>query len=277
MTVFLYPNLKKDPRLRVTRRAVSYLLEQKVRVLLKNDCDPIEGTISVSAEEGFPQADAVLSVGGDGTLLRAAKKCVLFDVPILGVNIGRTGFLATCEVSEIEEKLALLLQGEYQLDPRSLLEGTLNGASRYALNDIVLYNSQRQQAMDYSIYCDGSLVSAFRGDGVIVATPTGSTAYSLSAGGPILDSHIAGFVVNAICSHSLKNPPIVFSADRKITIRVNARDEQQALVSYDGGSLHPLEQGQEVSVHLAKKPVKLISFTPAEQFEAIDKKLLGRR
>lgn len=277
MTVFLYPNLKKDPELQVTRAAVDYLLEQKVRVLLKNDCGIIEGAVSVSAENGIPQADAVLSVGGDGTLLRAAKKCVPYDVPILGVNIGRTGFLATCEVSELKEKIDLFLRGEYELDPRSLLKGTVSGASRFALNDIILYNEQRQQAMDFSIYCDGSLVSAFRGDGVIVATPTGSTAYSLSAGGPILDSHIAGFVVNAICSHSLKNPPIVFSADRKITIRVNARDEQKAQVSYDGGSLHPLEQGQEVSVQLAQKPVKLISFTPAEQFEAIDKKLLGRR
>lgn len=277
MTVFLYPNLKKDPELKVTQTAVGYLLKRNVRVLLKSDCGTIEGTVSASADEGIPQADAVLSVGGDGTLLRAAKKCVPHKVPILGVNIGRTGFLATCEVDELEEKIDLLLKGQYSLDLRSMLHGSANELSRLALNDIVIYNAQRQQAMDFSIYCDGSLVSSFRGDGVIVATPTGSTAYSLSAGGPILDSHIAGFVVNAICSHSLKNPPIVFSADRKITVRVDSRDEQKALVSFDGGSLHPLEQGQEVSVQLAPLPVKLISFTPAEQFEAIDKKLIGRR
>ena len=281
MTVYLYPNPKKDVSLSITARAAAYLLSRGASVLMEEPYAAqldLPGLETAAPLEGIPRADAVITVGGDGTLLRAAKKCLPSDTPILGINVGRTGFLATCEVEELEEKFSRLREGRYEYDQRRLLEATAPGAwNRTALNDIVIYSGQRQQAMDYSIYCDGSLVSRCRGDGVIVATPTGSTAYSLSAGGPVLDAHIAGFVVNAICAHSLKNPPIVFSADRKITIQVDAREGESAQVSCDGGNLYTLRAGDQVAIRLSPHPIRLISFTPAEQFEAIDKKLLGRR
>ena len=281
MTIYLYPNPKKDPDLQITARAARFLLDCGAEVIMDPGYCGLLGFNGIRLsppEEGIPLSQAVITIGGDGTLLRAAKKCLTSDTPILGVNVGRTGFLATCEVEELEEKFLRLLKGQYEYDQRSLLEATAPGPwNRTALNDIVLYSSQRQQAMDYSIYCDGSLVTRCRSDGVIVATPTGSTAYSLSAGGPVLDAHIAGFVVNAICAHSLKDPPIVFSADRKITIQVDAREGEFAQVSCDGGTLYPLHAGDQVRVQLSPHPIRLISFTPAEQFEAIDKKLLGRR
>ena len=281
MTIYLYPNPKKDPGLSITAETASKLVAMGASVLVEESYGKELGLEEIrfaDPDQGIPRSQAVITIGGDGTLLRAAKKCLASDTPILGINVGRTGFLATCEVDELEEKLGRLLAGEYEFDERRLLEAAAPGPwNRTALNDIVIYSGQRQQAMDYSIYCDGSLVSRCRGDGVIVATPTGSTAYSLSAGGPVLDAHIAGFVVNAICAHSLKNPPIVFSADRKITIQVDAREGESAQVSCDGGNLYTLHGGDQVGIQLSPTPIRLISFTPAEQFEAIDRKLRGRR
>ena len=159
--------------------------------------------------ECFPRTDVILTIGGDGTILHEANFTLQYQKPILGINIGRCGFLATCEVDEMEEKLAALVRGEYMLDSRMLLYVRVlgeDGWEGHALNDVVVTKGRLQQAIDFSIYCDDILVEHYRGDGVIVATPTGSTAYSLAAGGPILDSQTKGIVVTPICPHSLTSP-----------------------------------------------------------------------
>ena len=224
-------------------------------------------------------AGALVTVGGDGTILHAAKACFALERPLLGINLGRTGFLATCEVDEMQEKLTLLAQGKFGLDPRALLKATVAGDEGHpqtALNDVVIYKGRQVQTIDFDIFCDDILVNHVRSDGVIVATPTGSTAYSLSAGGPILDAHVRGIVVTPICAHSLHSPSIVFAADRRITIRVDSAARDHALLSSDGEQERALQQGGAVQVELLDRCVKLITFNPADQFDAIDKKLRGR-
>lgn len=217
MTVYISPNPGKEQAADTARRAAQLLLMQGAVVLMRDDLKEscyVEGVQYLPLEECLQRTDVILTIGGDGTILHEANFTLQYQKPILGINIGRCGFLATCEVDEMEEKLAALVRGEYMLDSRMLLYVRVlgeDGWEGHALNDVVVTKGRLQQAIDFSIYCDDILVEHYRGDGVIVATPTGSTAYSLAAGGPILDSQTKGIVVTPICPHSLTSPAMVFA------------------------------------------------------------------
>ena len=223
--------------------------------------------------------DIVITVGGDGTLLHAAAWAARWSKPVLGINVGRVGFLATVEASELEllEKIA---SGEYTLDKRLMLTARISGNHPYqndALNDIVICKGSRTNTIRFEVYCDDILVNSYRGDGVILATPTGSTAYSLSAGGPILDAGIRGILVTPICAHSLNTPPMVFSANRRIRIVTSEYGQcGGAYLSTDGRDYVALEPKDEILIDVSSKCLSLVSFYEADQFRAIDKKLKGR-
>lgn len=264
----------------VLLQATQLLLAEGTRVVLaaEDGFAPPDGAVCLPGAQALTQADAVVTVGGDGTMLHAAKECARHGLPVLGINLGRTGFLATCELDEMEQKLHKLAAGEFSVEHRALLQAECTGAdgSLIALNDLVVYSGQRRQTVDLDILCDGLPVSNCRGDGVILATPTGSTAYSLSAGGPILDARIRGLVVTSICAHSLQRPAIVFAADRRITVRPGADQRGPILISSDGEREIELPAGGELRAGLSEKSVKLITFNGTDQFDAIDKKLRGR-
>lgn len=264
----------------VLLQAAQLLLAEGTRVVLaaEDGFAPPDGAVCLPGAQALTQADAVVTVGGDGTMLHAAKECARHGLPVLGINLGRTGFLATCELDEMEQKLHKLATGEFSVEHRALLQAECTGADGplIALNDLVVYSGHRRQTVDLDILCDGLPVSNCRGDGVILATPTGSTAYSLSAGGPILDARIRGLVVTSICAHSLQRPAIVFAADRRITVRPCADQRGPILISSDGEREIELPAGGELRAGLSEKSVKLITFNGTDQFDAIDKKLRGR-
>lgn len=264
----------------VLLQATQLLLAEGTRVVLaaEDGFAPPDGAVCLPGAQALTQADAVVTVGGDGTMLHAAKECSRHGLPVLGINLGRTGFLATCELDEMEQKLHKLAAGEFSVEHRALLQAECTGADGplIALNDLVVYSGHRRQTVDLDILCDGLPVSNCRGDGVILATPTGSTAYSLSAGGPILDARIRGLVVTSICAHSLQRPAIVFAADRRITVRPGADQRGPILISSDGEREIELPAGGELRAGLSEKSVKLITFNGTDQFDAIDKKLRGR-
>ena len=179
----------------------------------------------------------------------------------------------------METKLAAVARGQYSLDNRMLLYVRVLGDPNWeghALNDVVVTKGRLQQAIDFSVYCDNILVEHFRGDGVIVATPTGSTAYSLAAGGPILDSQTKGIVVTPICPHSLATPPMVFAQERKINICVGQVADDEVFISCDGDDGYTLRAGATAVVRLSDQNVQLITFSRADQFQAIDQKLRSR-
>ena len=229
--------------------------------------------------KAFELCDVIVTVGGDGTILHAARQSLGYNKPLLGINIGRMGFLATVEAYEME-KLERLVHGEYILDRRSILSVSVDGQNRFrqtALNDVVISKSGISQTVDVEIFCDDILVNHYQGDGVVIATPTGSTAYSLSAGGPVLDAHIAGLVVTPICAHSLHSPSMVFSAGRRLRVSLSSPlGPHNALLSCDGRSPETISCQDTVDVALSDKYISLICFNEADQFEAIDKKLKGR-
>jgi len=279
MTVLLVTNPTKDSGYAVTGQAAALLHELGVAVVMAQPVFESKVPIRfLPEEEAYREADFVITIGGDGTLLKAGLDCVHYGKPVLGVNLGRTGFLATCEVEEMPEKLRLLAEGRYTLDPRGLLLArSANGWQAEAINDVVLFGRTRMHPMDYKVYCDGCFVSSYRSDGLILATPTGSTAYSLAAGGPILDSQTKGIVVTPICPHSLASPAMVFAQERKINLCVGQVADEEVFISCDGNAGYSVKAGATAEVRLSDQVVQLITFSKADQFQAIDQKLRGRR
>ena len=282
MTVYISPNPGKSSTRELALRAAQILRTHGASVLMeqkwKQDCN-IAGVEYLPFEACMEQTDVILTIGGDGTILHVANLTLSYHKPILGINLGRCGFLATCEVDELETKLSAVARGRYSLDSRMLLYVRVlgdDGWEGHALNDVVVTKGRLQQAIDFSVYCDDILVEHFRGDGVIVATPTGSTAYSLAAGGPILDSQTKGIVVTPICPHSLATPPMVFAQERKINICVGQVADDEVFISCDGDDGYTLRAGATAVVRLSDQNVQLITFSRADQFQAIDQKLRSR-
>lgn len=283
MTVYISPNPGKAMAYGISQRAAQILLTHGAQVLmhdgLQAECMTM-GVVYLSQKECLERTDVILTIGGDGTILHEANLSLEYRKPILGINLGRCGFLATCEVDEMEAKLSAVARGEYSLDNRMLLYVRVLGDDSWeghALNDVVMTKGRLQQAVDFSIYCDDILVEHYRGDGVIVATPTGSTAYSLAAGGPILDSQTKGIVVTPICPHSLASPAMVFAQERKINLCVGQVADEEVFISCDGDAGYSVKAGATAEVRLSDQVVQLITFSKADQFQAIDQKLRGRR
>lgn len=283
MTVYISPNPGKAMAYGISQRAAQILLNHGAQVLmhdgLQAECMTM-GVVYLSQKECLERTDVILTIGGDGTILHEANLSLEYRKPILGINLGRCGFLATCEVDEMEAKLSAVARGEYFLDNRMLLYVRVLGDDSWeghALNDVVMTKGRLQQAVDFSIYCDDILVEHYRGDGVIVATPTGSTAYSLAAGGPILDSQTKGIVVTPICPHSLASPAMVFAQERKINLCVGQVADEEVFISCDGDAGYSVKAGATAEVRLSDQVVQLITFSKADQFQAIDQKLRGRR
>lgn len=282
MTVYIVPNPGKASANEVAFRAAQILLNQGAQVVMSDEASAgwsMQGVKYLPASKCPAEADVILTIGGDGTILHEANQTLEYHKPILGVNLGRCGFLATCEVNELETKLSAVARGEYSLDSRMLLYTRILGDETWeghALNDVVVAKGRLQQAIDFSIYCDDILVEHYRGDGVIVATPTGSTAYSMAAGGPILDSQTKGIVVTPLCPHSLASPAMVFAQERKLKICVGQVADDEVFISCDGAAGYSLKAGATAEVRLSDQIVQLITFGRADQFQAIDQKLRSR-
>ncbi len=283
MTVYISPNPGKAMAYGISQRAAQILLTHGAQVLMQTELQEECNTMGVQylpQKECLQKTDVILTIGGDGTILHEANLSLEYRKPILGINLGRCGFLATCEIDEMETKLSAVARGDFVLDNRMLLYVRVLGDDSWeghALNDVVMTKGRLQQAIDFSIYCDDILVEHYRGDGVIVATPTGSTAYSLAAGGPILDSQTKGVVVTPICPHSLASPAMVFAQERKINICVGQVADEEVFISCDGAAGYSLRAGATAEVRLSDQIVQLITFSKADQFQAIDQKLRGRR
>ncbi len=253
-TIGIYPNTEKDHAFAGTAQVVGHLAG-RARLLAPEslrECMTGEWTESltfVGDEVFFREPDAVLVLGGDGSILRAARGCMATGIPLLGINLGRIGYMAELELDELD-RLEDLLAGRFTVERRMLLEAEYAGQTLAALNEAVLGGPSIFGIVEIELYCDGKPVNLYRADGLIASTPTGSTAYSLSAGGAVVDPRMDAIILTPICSHSLNATPIVFSADSELVMRgVGARDEQLYL-SIDG--LEPITIGRGEAVHLRR-------------------------
>lgn len=224
--------------------------------------------------------DLVIVVGGDGSILHAGRVLANHDVPVIGVNRGRLGFLADVNPDEVYSKLQSVLKGEYKLDKRFLLEMSLQNKhgktiySAMALNDIVLHAGKSVHMIDFELSIDGQYVYRQHSDGLIMATPTGSTAYALSAGGPIMHPSMDAISLVPLNPHALSSRPIVISGSSEITIQIHADNRMQPMVSADGQSSIPIEESH--TLRIRKHPSKLqLLHPPGYDFYAACRTKLG--
>ncbi len=223
--------------------------------------------------------DALLSFGGDGTLLRGARMLEGRGVPILGVNLGKVGFLTSVSRNAMPAALDALVGGRYITEPRQALKAVIQDAEGHstpldlALNDVVVHKGGVARVIRLDVEVQGESVGPYSADGIIVATPTGSTAYSLSAGGPIVVPGVQALVITPICAHTLAVRPLVFPASWDVVIRPVDPDEPEVIVSVDGQVVTHLGAGSRVRVQVAESPVKLVRVGPEGYFQRMRQKL----
>jgi len=232
--------------------------------------------------DDIENADLIVAIGGDGTMLHASRIARESGTPILGVNHGRLGFLADITPDEMIASLDHVLQGNYSSDSRLLLEVNLrhsNGEelTAFALNDVVLQRFGTGRMVDFETRVEGRYVNTHSGDGLIVATPTGSTAYSLSCGGPIIEPQLDAVVIVPVCPHTLTDRPIVISASQAIEVTLLERDDTKAEVTVDGFSIGDIVPTDKLRISAAKNRVTLLHPPGYDFYEILRSKLFWGR
>ncbi len=279
MKIFLLPNPLKKNAIQVAEHAVSILATAGATIVMEEEHQKYGfGDVGFcSCSEAWQSCDLVVTLGGDGTILHVAQQAMQHQKPVLGVNFGRLGYLTALEKDELE-KLRRLLAGQYVVENRSMLAFKITGSEHagFALNDITFFKAQPERIVNVDIYCDETKISSFRGDGVVFATPTGSTAYSMSAGGPIVDARLGGIIATQICAHIVKMPSMVFAGDRVLRVVSKCAGGDRVLVSYDGHASHTLPDHAEAVIYQSEHTMPLVQFSDANQLQAIDNKLKGR-
>jgi len=269
--------LRDRPRaVRLARRMIAWLARHGFRVLLDAEAG-LPGAPALPKEALAREADLIVVLGGDGTLLSIARRTGP-DTPILGVNMGELGFLTEVAEDEAMSMLARVTAGRYDLDRRMTLAARLERGARVAgrfraLNDVVITNGARARIIEFAVSVDGLPLTTYRADGIIVATPTGSTAYSLSAGGPIVEPTVEVLLLSPISPHTLSNRPVVLRPDARVRIEI-ARREQDALLTLDGQEVVPLAGGDVVEVRRGQRPVSLVR-SPDRTYYAVLRSKLG--
>ena len=232
-------------------------------------------------EQVSPQVDCIIVLGGDGTLLQAAVDLAELDIPFLGINMGTLGFLTEVNKDGIKSALEKLIREEFRIEKRMMLLGrsyeaeTVKDETR-ALNDIVITRRGSLQIINFNIYVNGQLLHRFHGDGVIVATPTGSTGYSLSAGGPIVEPKAELILLTPICPHSMHNRSIVLSSKDRVTVEIeSSRDgeTQEVEAIFDGCHKVLLRTGEKIEISKSKKTTGIVKLSQVSFLEVLHRKL----
>jgi len=220
------------------------------------------------------ECDALVTVGGDGTLISTVRRSFDFDIPVLGVYAGNLGFLADVNLSELDEFVSNMINGKYRIDKRAILKATIkkeeSEISMYAFNDVVLTRSSISSMIHIETLVDSKAFNTYHGDGVILSTPTGSTAYNLAAGGPVLFPLTNVFALTPICPHSLTQRPVVLPGEYAIEMRTS---DEKALIIVDGQEKHELKLGESLHMRLSKKRVMLIHREEFNYFDVLKEKL----
>ena len=278
MKIAVIPNLNKRDAEAYTARIVSLLRQCGAEVLMHASlAGDYGGTVAcVSHEEMVARCDVVIAVGGDGTIIHTARHASRADKPILGVNLGRLGFLAGVERDELY-LLRRLFDGSYTVRRHMMLDVTVHGAAGEktycALNDAVVSGAQ-SKIFDFGLSVDGSETYRFRADGLILATPTGSTAYSLSAGGPGLDPQMDCILLTPICPHSLFNRSTVFSADKRLTVSADSEYSGDVFLTVDGDAPIRIARSDTISVRRSERATLLIKMDDRNFYDIVNRKIL---
>ncbi len=274
----LITNAYKDTELRLTKQIMQYITEKggKAQGFLCNTDSEPENDFD---ESQIPQdTDGILVLGGDGTLIRAATRVKKRQIPLIGVNLGTLGYLCELEEATVFPAIDRLMQGDYITEERMMLTGHRAGETggRAALNDIVIHRSGSLVILSLHVYVNGKFLSTYHADGMILATPTGSTGYNMSAGGPIVDPKARMMLLTPINAHNLNSKSIVFGAEDVIEVEIESRrckEEDQAVVSFDGDAAAQLRAGDRFVISQASHITNICKLSNQSFLELLRKKM----
>lgn len=273
MNIGIYSNLTRDINGKAAIKIASYLQKKGIAVAC---CSHME-SLSISAKlcskkELAMHSDIIIVLGGDGTILRIVQECAKFDCKIFAINLGNIGFLTEIEDIEIEKGIELILNNEYEHDDRILLDVSYKDKHYYALNEAVIARGAQTKMVKIKLRIDEVNVDIINSDGIIVSSPTGSTAYSLSAGGPVIDPSVSAFCLTPISPHSLQSRPIVISDEKMIEIELlNA--SPCACLNIDGEDISTMEIGEKIRIKKSSLIARFIRFDDYNFYRNLMKKL----
>ncbi|MBQ5310704.1 MAG: NAD(+)/NADH kinase [Oscillospiraceae bacterium] len=279
MKAVIHPNFSKKNCMETTQKVCSILHDMDVSLIsytrLSDRFPVTDGIAFCEPDEAVSQCDVMIAIGGDGTILEASSYAAKYNKCLLGINTGRLGFMASIE-SDGLDGLKKLISGDYTAQDRMLLEIehiTRDGSSIYtALNDAVI--SAVGRLCDFEICSCGTVATDVRADGIIFSTPTGSTAYALSAGGPILSPDLECIQMTPICPHSLSSRTIIFSPDKPLEATASVREPDKIRLSIDGSDCGVLERGDKLIIRRSEKRLRLIDIEGNSFFKAVSNKLM---
>ena len=280
--IILYPNMQRDIGFEMSRR-VSEMLRKHGKPtvfcpVFDNDssaCIPPPGLETVAIEDELPSAEMIITFGGDGTILRAARAAADLGVPILGINLGGKGFIAEIESEDVDLIDKAITEG-FKIENRMMLdvEVTRDGNvihGDFALNDAVIKGDNK--VIDLTLLGDGQRISHFSGDGAVIATPTGSTAYSMAAGGPIVEPAAHNIIVTPICAHTLEAKSFILVSDRRVSVEIGYRKQNPAYMSVDGGEHISIQSGDIINVYKSEKYARFIRLSSRSFYKKVSEKL----
>lgn len=277
---FVITNALTDVGLTHTHQIADYITEKggSCRYIVSVDKN---GAYPVTADMVEKDVDAVLVIGGDGTLIRAARDLVERHIPLIGVNLGHLGYLCELEENSVFAAIDEMLDGHYTIEKRMMLTGYVVKENKrmhemQALNDIVIHRTGPLQIVNLNVYVNGEYLYNFKADGIILATPTGSTGYSMSAGGPIVDPKANMLLMTPINAHTLNAKSIVIGAEDEVMIEIGTRHEQkdeQVEVSFDGDYSVKLKVGDRIVVHKAEASTNILRLSKMSFLEILRKKM----
>ena len=270
--IALFPNANKTASLEITKQIASFLQQRNCTVIADEPAATALKIDHVSTIEP-DLIDYKISLGGDGTILQLIHNYYDITAPLLGINLGSLGFLADIPQGKIYESLELLLDGQYFIEKRMMMSGTTNkNKNCFALNELVFHRADNPSLIELAVTVDGKYLNSFTADGLIISTPTGSTAYSLAAGGPILSPNLRAFVITPISPHTISNRPIVLMPNQQIEIKV-INSIKPVEITYDGISSFKLVDGEIFTIKSSNDELKLIKMNGHNYFSTLREKL----
>lgn len=282
-TFYIVYNPDKDDDAQVLARLRDYIQEKNC-VSGYMDCYSFSALGKDEVVRVLSGYDCILVLGGDGTLLNAASTVSHVDIPLFGINLGTVGFLTEGEVTNLAAIMERLLSDDFSIQERMMIRGSVRSGDnavlrKRALNDIVISRAGFSRLIGLDVYVNGSFLNAYEGDGIIISTPTGSTGYNLSAGGPIVDPMAQLMIITPVCPHSLTSKSIVLPSDAEVSIAIAKKrktQETEAIVSFDGGNDLELSAGDILDICVSKRTTKLIKASDVNFYEILRNKLGGK-
>lgn len=282
-TIGVITNTDKDCDLEITKMLQASIERSGGKVLFASEISQAMGNEYQAAEDEslLDGSDIVICLGGDGTFLNAARKIYKKGIPILGINLGRLGFLTEVDVKGIDQAVENIINGDYVVEQRMMLEAvvTRDGemvSTGTALNDVIISRGAISRILHAKTYINDVYVDTFPGDGLIIASPTGSTAYSLSAGGPIVEPDIDLIIVTPICPHILYSRSFITTGDRAVKVVIDENSQHIATVSIDGQKAVEVRGGDVIEVRRSTSYVKMVRMNPRNFFDILRSKIYYR-